>query len=316
MRSWASSGIGSKARGRQESDRDGTVACILVVDDSAADREMAGHLLERASWRVVYAEHGRDALAQMRVHAVDLVLTDLVMPELDGLAFVEHAKVDHPLVPVVLMTARGSEEIAARALEAGAASYVPKKLLVRDLVEVVQRMLDVVRERKSDTRLFGHLRTASFVLENDLDLLSSLVSYLTRVLRDSGIFDESDCHRISTALDEALTNACYHGNLEVRSEIRDHDARAYRALAKQRRLVAPYCDRRIHVRVTLASDAVRFVIRDDGRGFDSAEVRDPTGPEQLQRPSGRGIFLMKTFLDDVRYNVAGNQVTLLKRRRG
>ena len=292
------------------------MASILVVDDSAADRELAGTLLERASWRVLYAENGRDALAQMRVHAVDLVLTDVVMPELDGLAFVEHAKEDHPLVPVVLMTARGSEEIAARALEAGAASYVPKKLLVRELVEVVRRMLDVFRERKSDSRLLGHLRAASFILENDLDLLSSLVSYLTRVLRDSGMFDESDCHRLSTALDEALTNACYHGNLEVRSEIRDHDPRAYRALAKERRLAAPYCDRRIHVSVSLESEAACFVIRDEGRGFDAAAVRDPTAPEQLERPTGRGIFLMKTFLDEVRYNITGNQVTLLKLRRG
>ena len=121
---------------------------------------------------------------------------------------------------------------------------------------------------------------------------------------------------LSTALDEALTNACYHGNLEVRSEIRDHDARAYRVLAKERRQVAPYRDRRIHVSVTLESDAVRFVIRDDGRGFDAAAVRDPTRPDQLERPSGRGIFLMKTFLDEVRYNITGNQVTLLKLRRG
>ena len=289
------------------------MASILVVDDSAADREMAGHLLEQASWRVLYAEHGRDALARMRAHAVDLVLTDVVMPELDGLAFVEHAKVDHPLVPVVLMTARGSEELAARALEAGAASYVPKKLLVRDLVEVVRRMLDVFRERKSDTRLLGHLRAATFVLENDLDMLSALVSYLTRVLRDSGRFDESECHRLSTALDEALTNACYHGNLEVRSEIREHDVRAYRALARERRLAAPWRDRRIHVSMGLESDAVRFVVRDEGRGFDVADVRDPTRPEQLERPTGRGIFLMKTFVDDVRYNATGNQVTLLKR---
>lgn len=289
------------------------MASILVVDDSAADREMAGHLLEQASWRVLYAEHGRDALARMRVHAVDLVLTDVVMPELDGLAFVEHAKVDHPLVPVVLMTARGSEELAARALEAGAASYVPKKLLVRDLVEVVRRMLDVFRERKSDTRLLGHLRAATFVLENDLDMLSALVSYLTRILRDSGRFDESECHRLSTALDEALTNACYHGNLEVRSAIREHDARAYRALARERRLAAPWRDRRIHVSMGFESDAVRFVVRDEGRGFDVADVRDPTRPEQLERPTGRGIFLMKTFVDDVRYNATGNQVTLLKR---
>ena len=68
------------------------------------------------------------------------------------------------------------------------------------------------------------------------------------------------------------------------------------------------------VSVSLESDAACFLIRDEGQGFDSAGVRDPTAPEQLERPTGRSIFLMKTFLDDVRYNVTGNQVTLLKRR--
>jgi CheY-like chemotaxis protein/anti-sigma regulatory factor (Ser/Thr protein kinase) len=292
------------------------VVRILVVDDSAADRELAGHLLAKKSWTVFYAEDGRQALDRMREHEVDLVLTDLVMPDLDGLAFVEQAKIDHPLVPVVLMTARGSEEIAVQALEAGASSYVPKKALVRDLVEVVQRILDASREHKSYTRLLGRLQAASFTLENDLELISSLVSYLTQVLRDSGMFGESDCHGITTALDEALTNAYYHGNLEVRSEIREHDARAYRALVEERRQTAPYRDRRIRVSANLTPGEARFVIADEGRGFDVGAVPDPTAPENLARPSGRGIFLMKTFLDDVRYNEAGNEVTLLKRRPG
>ena len=295
--------------------REAASASVLVVDDSAADRELAGRLLLRARLGVLHAENGQDALARMAAHDVDLVLTDLVMPTLDGLAFVERAKSEHPLVPVVLMTARGSEEIAVQALEAGAASYVPKKSLTRDLVEVVRRMLDASREQRSYTRLLGRMRAASFVLENDPELISSLVSYLTRVLRDSAMFDESDCHRISTALDEALTNAYYHGNLEVRSEIREHDPRAYRMLAEQRRQLAPYRDRQILVRASLTSDEASFVIKDGGRGFDVDAVRDPTRPENLESPSGRGIFLMKTFLDDVRYNASGNQVTLLKRRR-
>ena len=292
------------------------MARLLVVDDSAADRELAAHLLAQQSWRVLHAGSGRQALAQMRDHDVDLVLTDLVMPDLDGLAFVKQSKLDHPLVPVVLMTARGSEEIAVRALEAGAASYVPKKALVRDLVEVVQRILEASREHRSYTRVLGTLRDASFVIENDLDLISSLVSYLMQVLRDAGMFDESNCQRISTALDEALTNAYFHGNLEVSSEIRERDARAYRALAERRRQASPYRDRRIVVKAGLTSEEAWFVVRDEGAGFDVGAVPDPTLPENIGQSSGRGIFLMKTFMDDVRYNDAGNQVTLLKRRPG
>ena len=85
------------------------MANILVVDDSVADRELAGHLLEEHAWTVFYAEDGKKALAQMQAHTLDLVLTDLVMPELDGLALVEQAKAEHPGVPVVLMTARGTK---------------------------------------------------------------------------------------------------------------------------------------------------------------------------------------------------------------
>ena len=292
------------------------MANILVVDDSAADRELAGHLLEKQGWTVAYAEDGRQALAQLRASGVDLVLTDLVMPDVDGLALVERVKVDYPAVPVVLMTARGSEEIAVRALDSGAASYVPKSLVVRDLVEVVTRILDASSEHKSYKRLLGGLQAASFVLENDPELISSLVSYLTQVLRDSEMFDEADCHRIATALDEALTNACYHGNLEVRSEIREHDPRAYRALATRRRTVAPYRDRRIRVSTDFTSGEARFVITDEGQGFAVDAIPDPTGTESLERPSGRGVFLMKTFMDDVLYNESGNEVTLLKRRSG
>ena len=223
-------------------------------------------------------------------------------------------KLDYPAVPVVLMTARGSEEIAVRALDSGAASYVPKKLVVRDLVEVVTRILDASKEHKSYKRLLGRLQAASFVLENDPELISSLVSYLSQVLRDSEMFDQADCHRIATALDEALTNACYHGNLEVRSEIREHDPRAYRALANQRRTVAPYRDRRIRVNTDLTSGDARFVITDDGQGFDRDAIPDPTQAENLEQPTGRGVFLMTTFMDDVHYNGSGNEVTLLKRR--
>ena len=65
------------------------------------------------------------------------------------------------------------------------------------------------------------------MLENDLDLISSLVSYLMRTVREMGPFDETECHGIMSALDEALTNAYYHGNLGVSSELKDKDHHAF-----------------------------------------------------------------------------------------
>ena len=236
------------------------------------------------------------------------------MPELDGLGLVARITAEHPRVPVVLMTGRGSEEIAVQALKAGAASYVPKKALVRELVEVVDRLLAVSQERDTDRQLMGQLREASFVLENDLAMISSLVRFLTQVVRGFEVFNESECHHVASALDEALANAYYHGNLEVSSALRETDLPAYRAAAQQRAHAAPYRDRRIYVTARFSSADVCFVVRDDGKGFDVTSVGDPTHPDFIERPAGRGIFLIRAFMNEVRFNATGNEVTMLKRR--
>lgn len=166
----------------------------------------------------------------------------------------------------------------------------------------------------SDRRLLRCLRAVSFVLENDLTLIGSAVSHVTRALRDAGVFDEAESHRIMAALDEALTNAYYHGNLEVRSELRARDPRVYRALAHARRDIAPYRDRGIRLEVVITPDDVRFVIGDDGPGFDPGRIPDPTHVDHVAHPTGRGVWLMRAFMDTVDYNDVGNEVTLVKRR--
>ena len=82
-----------------------------------------------------------------------------------------------------------------------------------------------------------------------------------------------------------------------------------------RRDRAPYRDRRIHVRARLDPRQATFVIRDEGEGFDPSLIPDPTDPENLENVAGRGILLIRTFMDEVVYNKSGNEVTLVKRGR-
>ena len=126
--------------------------------------------------------------------------------------------------------------------------------------------------------------------------------------------DQSTLLRLATAFTEALANAIDHGNLELDSKLRESEDNAYRRLGEERARQPPYCDRRVRVTATLTPSEARFVIRDDGPGFDSSALPDPTNPENLLKPSGRGIMLMATFLDEVKYNDRGNEVTLIKRR--
>ena len=100
---------------------------ILIVDDDPVHRDLAGrYLAGLPDLEAHSAANGEDALKVLRGNAVDVVLTDLYMPGMDGLDLVGKVHEDLPGLPVILMTSYGSEQLAVRALAAGAASSVPR----------------------------------------------------------------------------------------------------------------------------------------------------------------------------------------------
>ena len=293
---------------------------ILVVDDSAMDRRIAGGLLEKDDdCQVIYAEDGAAALRVIADSLPDLVVTDMVMPNLDGLRLVEAMKKDYPLIPVIIMTAVGSEETAVQALKVGAASYVPKRRLVQHLLETCRLVLRAADDTRNVSRLLVHRTEQAdfkFSLENDLSLLAAVVAYMQQTMRAMGLFDEAERMRIGIALEEVLLNAMFHGNLEISSATReDDDKPSYHEIARTRSKESPYCDRRIFFESRLSPTGAEFTIRDQGPGFNPKDLPDPTDPANLNRASGRGLLLMHTFMDEVNFNDTGNQVRLIKRCR-
>src|SRR4051794_40460387 len=95
----------------------GDEAPIMVVDDSRVSQRLAGRLIQNGTGRaVVYANNGTQALALIKEVEPSIVLTDLQMPGMDGLELVGAIRSDFPRIPVILMTAYGSEEAAMLAL--------------------------------------------------------------------------------------------------------------------------------------------------------------------------------------------------------
>jgi CheY-like chemotaxis protein len=295
---------------------------VLVVDDSGVDRALAKGLLEREpEWTVACAENGQEAIARIKQAPPDIVVTDLQMPGMDGLELVTTVRASHSDVPVILMTAHGSELLALEALERGAAGYVPKSQLVDMLLPTVKQVTSLARADRSHKRLIQYLTTAelTYRLENDLALIHALVDDLQNLVGGIGLCDFSGRIRVGMALEQSLLNALYWGNLEITPDDIE-DAREQLILGKkvdlvdQRRNQATYRDRRIMIRVSLSPDEARFTVRDEGRGFNVTKLTGPTDPRDLHEEGGRGLVLMRAFMDEVNYNDVGNEVTMIKRQ--
>jgi CheY-like chemotaxis protein len=291
------------------------MAHVLIVEDSRTQAEAMRWLLEGAGFEVEIAPDGVEALAAIQRRAPDIVTTDLEMPRMDGLQLVEAIRHDFPGVPVVLMTAHGSEEIAAAALRKGAASYVPKARLDQDIVPTVERILTLTRPDRHYRRALECLSQteASFLLHNDPDLIAPLLAYQDDLLMRLNFCDLTERMRVRVALQEALLNAMYHGNMEVSSDLRQQNESAFHNLFKQRRTQPPYRGRSVYFTSKIKPNEAVYVIRDQGPGFNPSAVPNPTDPAQLERVGGRGLLLIRTFMDQVSYNDKGNEITLLKR---
>jgi CheY-like chemotaxis protein/anti-sigma regulatory factor (Ser/Thr protein kinase) len=278
------------------------------------DRIRVEKLLGKEGYSVKSVPGGQEALAVLKQEPTDLVLTDMQMPEMDGLQLVEEIRDKYPSVPVILMTAHGSEEIAVAALQKGAASYVPKRNLAADLAETIANVLQVARAGRNEQQLLQSLISTEshFILENDASLIPSLIGHLENNLKRMRLCDENGLIRVAVALREALINAILHGNLEIDSEQREKDDKQYRALIAERRQQEPYQDRRVHVYAKESRREAVYVIRDEGRGFDPSALPDPTDPSNLEKASGRGLLLIRTFMDEVHHNESGNEITMVK----
>lgn len=292
---------------------------VLLVEDNPADVRLIQEVFKEGTLgaKVALAGDGQEALEQLgRARALPhVILTDLQMPRMDGLELVRAVRKSYPTVPVVLMTAYGSDEVAVQALHEGAVHYVPKKTLHADLVGTLEGVLEAAQGARQRHNLLACLMTTAsyFLLDNSLALIAPLIAHLQENLKRMKLCDETVQIQVAVALREALVNAIFHGNLEASSSLREQDDRDFYRLAERRCHLEPYRLRRVHVKAEESRAQAVYVVRDEGPGFDLTTVPDPTDPANLERASGRGLLLIRTFMDEVHHNEFGNEITMIWR---
>ncbi len=291
---------------------------VLVLDHSSGvNSRSIGHLHPLGTVTAVSVPGHADAVRILEKQTPEFILVEHRDGSTSPLEWLTQVRSHSPRVPVALIEGAGGEQLLVEALQAGAAGWDSRSHFEHFLKPILGKFLALARQDGRYHGLAGYLIEHETCLElgNDQTLLPVILGVLQEELLSSKLWGQSECVQAGIALGEALMNALYHGNLEVSSILRNSDERAYFDLAESRRSQMPYKDRRIHVNVRIDDEQATFVVRDEGAGFDITSLPDPTDPANLEKGSGRGVLLMRSFMDKVFFNVAGNQVVMIKRAR-
>lgn len=116
---------------------------VMTVDDSASIRQMVMFTLQQGGYDVIEAVDGRDGLAKLRGAICDLIITDLNMPNLDGIGMIREVRKDstHRTVPIVMLTTESQEERKQEGKTAGATGWLVKPFKPEQLLAVVKRVI-------------------------------------------------------------------------------------------------------------------------------------------------------------------------------
>ncbi|MFO0977664.1 MAG: ATP-binding protein [Planctomycetaceae bacterium] len=156
-----------------------------------------------------------------------------------------------------------------------------------------------------------HVRLAQFRIPTRCDLIPVIRDRLLKGIRDYQVVEGTRENHFCMALEEALNNAFYHGNLEISSDLKEDGSSRFVDLAREREQLLPWKGRCVRITELVSSFGLWVSIQDDGAGFDvDAAIARCNDPEALLA-SGRGLLMMRAFSDEVFFNASGNEVTLV-----
>lgn len=121
---------------------------ILLVDDEENARIALSRLLSREGYIVNAVANGFEALDHLREHDVNLVVTDINMPEMDGITFLREASKSFPGINVIMITAYGGVESYIEAINLGAFEYINKPVRIEELKSILERIFSLPEQRQ------------------------------------------------------------------------------------------------------------------------------------------------------------------------
>jgi CheY-like chemotaxis protein/anti-sigma regulatory factor (Ser/Thr protein kinase) len=268
---------------------------VLVVEDELPTGELLAALLRHWGFEPTVLAEGKPAIPWVRLHRPDLILLDLMLPDMHGYQICETLKLerDTNLIPIVMVTALTAPEDRVRGLQVGANRYLTKPFTADNL----RRAIDEALCWKDDLQRRGAEGEIHFRLQSDTQYLEELNHLLGSLFLFSGL-PQGQVKQLTTAVRELGTNAIEWGH--------------------QKEL-----DRIVTVVYNIDNEKITIMIRDTGPGFNptnlphAAHPDDPVAHMMVRetlglREGGFGILMARGLVDELSYNERGNEVRLVK----
>ena len=260
---------------------------ILVVEDDEKIRTALARGLTAEGYVVQTACDGLSRASPSTQNEADLVLTDVTMARMDGLELVKRLRGENPDLPIIVLTAHATIEVAVTALRAGARDLLFKPAPLEEIRQSVRRALNIrtlVREEDEVRR--GTLRRLVIEIPSREDLVGGIVFEAVKLAKGFYTSTNDLEVRLPLLISEACYNAVEHGN--------GRDA-----------------TKKIRFEMEVGAQGLVFSVEDEGEGF------APPSPEAVAQdpslglsPRGRGILLMRLYAEEVSFDHGGRKIVI------
>jgi len=262
---------------------------VLLVDDNEDVLNTLSAILKELRLTPVAVSDGVEAMKVINSQKIDLIITDLMMPNMDGFEFIQNARQVNANIPIAVISGFAGGKNVVDALSLGAYNFITKPFTVREIENVIKRGLRLREFSLGTHRLTqGIKNTTEMELPSFTHLLPSAVLYIVRECQWRGIENENVLANISVCIDELINNALVHGN--------DMDEL-----------------KKIKIKLVFDQKEFSLSIEDEGEGFDYKEILSAFAGRDSGLPTKRGLFIVNYLMDEVSFNEKGNIVTMVKR---
>lgn len=186
---------------------------ILIVDDIPKNIELAANILQAKNYNITFATSGAAALEKVKSIDFDLILLDVMMPEMDGFEVCKHLKDDPKTkeIPVIFLTAKSETENVVKGFELGAVDYVTKPFSTEELLARVKTHIDIRRKFEEKALLEKQLMSGNAVADSSREQLEKELADRKKELSDVTLFYE-----LRSQLDKLIQDKSPVARMEIR----------------------------------------------------------------------------------------------------